>query len=752
MPTHDTVTAAAVAACEAGLAVMPPREDGTKRPLGEWKHWQTERPGLEQIATWYATPRTGIGLICGQVSGGLEVLELEGAAVQQGFQHELRAAAQAAGIEDVLDRVLNGCLVQSPSGGYHLMYRCPTPEGNQRLATTLDPGTGELTLISETRGEGGYIVTAPTNGAVHPSGQPWTQITGSLATIAELTQPERDALLAAARTLHQEPVQKPATTRHVRSNDLRPGDEYNQATTPDTTLALLERHGWQTVTATSDNWFLRRPGKNEGHSATLHRQTGVLYVFTTSTVFAPGGHSPFHVLAVLEHAGDHSEAARGLRPSDPSRPAVNVAPKQGTNLPNDFWETRPELDWIRQAAHSRNRSADTVLHSVLARIAAHIPHHYHLPPIVGAPAALTLLVAIGGPSGTGKSSAYHISTELLPTPPKGPAVLDGLPIGSGEGLAETFFTWQPDPDNAKRKIRTQTHHNAMFYVDEGAALAAIGGRQGSTLLATLRTVFTGGATGQTNASQETRRILPAHTYTIGLVAAITPDAASKLLDDATGGTPQRFTWVSPIDPATGDATWPGPLGWQPPAATLITGATGTPIGIPTDIATEIRDHDLARIQGTIAVPLLDSHAPLVRLKLAALLNLLQEQPGIDHEAWQLSDTMLDTSNAVRTWTAELAGHDAAARNQAAGHRQAQRDHARDQVTEALTTADLAKWITDRAHTNPGTTTRDLRRATTKRRRPHFDAALDYATTHGWVEVREVPGERGGSPKREVWLR
>ncbi len=41
---------AALAAAEAGLSVVPPAEDGTKRPDGPWARWQRERASEALIA------------------------------------------------------------------------------------------------------------------------------------------------------------------------------------------------------------------------------------------------------------------------------------------------------------------------------------------------------------------------------------------------------------------------------------------------------------------------------------------------------------------------------------------------------------------------------------------------------------------------------------------------------------------------------------------------------------------------------
>jgi putative DNA primase/helicase len=66
--------------------VLPAANDGSKAPYpngSRWKHWQTDRPEEDQLAEWFGDNRyTGLGVVCGAVSGGLEMLELEGYAIR----------------------------------------------------------------------------------------------------------------------------------------------------------------------------------------------------------------------------------------------------------------------------------------------------------------------------------------------------------------------------------------------------------------------------------------------------------------------------------------------------------------------------------------------------------------------------------------------------------------------------------------------------------------------------------------------
>jgi len=93
-----TLLDAALAMHAAGLCVLPAAEDGSKRPAVDWKEYQHHRPTPEQLTAWFGDGlRTGLGVVCGAVSGGLEMTELEGAAVREGALTTLNSLALDAG-------------------------------------------------------------------------------------------------------------------------------------------------------------------------------------------------------------------------------------------------------------------------------------------------------------------------------------------------------------------------------------------------------------------------------------------------------------------------------------------------------------------------------------------------------------------------------------------------------------------------------------------------------------------------------
>jgi putative DNA primase/helicase len=212
------VRAAALAAFDAGLSVLPPNGPGhrnAKSPLCDgvdakgrptWKHRQSERADRPTVEGWYGpgTSRIWVGIVTGACSGGLECLDFDSFASYEAIV----ATAHAIGLGELVERIESGYVEDTAGGGVHWLYYCDEVRGNTKLATRPgppDPKTGKPTVetLIETRGEGGFVVVAPTTG-LHPDGASYALRSGSFATIETLTSPERDALWTLAHSFHQE--------------------------------------------------------------------------------------------------------------------------------------------------------------------------------------------------------------------------------------------------------------------------------------------------------------------------------------------------------------------------------------------------------------------------------------------------------------------------------------------------------------------------------------------------------------------
>ncbi len=283
--SRPDLLAAALAAHRAGLGIVPAAEDGSKRPdVPSWKQYQSERSTEDEIDYWFANGRTGIGIITGAVSGNLEALDFDSHGAFESFIER----ARECGLGDLVERVRNGYEEHTPNG-VHLLTRCERIDGNLKLAQRADHKA-----VIETRGEGGFVVIAPSYGAVHPSGHPYVLVRGGFDSIVTITPEEREALHELARSFDELPrreYREPAPARPPRPNgELRAGDDFNARATWREVL-----DGWTVVYQKGVESYWRRPGKNLGISATTNYEgSDLFYVFSTSTAFEPErGYSKF---------------------------------------------------------------------------------------------------------------------------------------------------------------------------------------------------------------------------------------------------------------------------------------------------------------------------------------------------------------------------------------------------------------------------------------------------------------------------
>jgi hypothetical protein len=307
---------------DAGYCVVPSHEDGGKRPAGYWARFQKERPTWQQTEEWITSGEyTGIGVICGEASGNIEMLEIEGPEEDLAGRIEaiidLAIAKYASiGLPELCQRVFQGCAETSAGGGFHLFARINDGPalGNTKLAMNGDK------VVAETRGQGGFVIVAPTPARKgHRQGSVYTlQPNTSPANTPDITSEERDLLhLLIGEALHQhhdtasEPP-KPKTPR-INAPDLTPWDDWANRTS---WADILSPQGWTyNWTAPDERTHWTRPGKNkaDGTSATS-LEDGPLYVFTTSTDLpANEGMSKLYVYAHYHHGGDLQAASRHLR-------------------------------------------------------------------------------------------------------------------------------------------------------------------------------------------------------------------------------------------------------------------------------------------------------------------------------------------------------------------------------------------------------------------------------------------------------
>lgn len=304
MPRVDLASFAA-RYLQAGLAVLPARRERKQPAVTSWKKFQDSLPTLDDIDRWFvkATP-DALCIVCGAVSGNLEVLDFD----QKAILYKEWAALVRDEAPGLFERLV---IERSQSGGIHVLYRSTEPVGgNAVLAAEINDAV-QATLI-ETRGEGGLILCAPTPG--------YELLQGQLHALPVLSGDEVETLRSAASALDRRtPTMIPDTTsRSSKSERDRPGDRFNRE---GDLRPILERHGWR-LWRPGDNEYWTRPGKAAGVSATFNGECFFVHSSNAAPFEHQKGYSKFAAFTLLEHGGDFRKAAKAVRRESPP-PVVN---------------------------------------------------------------------------------------------------------------------------------------------------------------------------------------------------------------------------------------------------------------------------------------------------------------------------------------------------------------------------------------------------------------------------------------------
>lgn len=317
-----------------GLSIIPIGEK--KLPIGSWKKNQTEliEPSFSSCV--------GIGIVCGEVSGGVECIDIDQKYSLDGklFDNYKNLIAQAD------KNLLKKLVVQStPSGGYHFVYKCATIEGNKKLAnrhTTeaekLENPKDKIRVLVETRGIGGYFMVAPSDG--------YKVIYGDLKQISILSALEREILFVCARTLNEvfEVATVNKNSQKTILENLSPFEDWNNR---GDVLDLLESEGWVVKLQNGAKKLLLRPQGTGMWSADWNEDKRIFYVFTSSSEFEQNkGYNPTQVLAKLRFNDDFSECAKWLLKEGYGNftPDKNEKPKKETQKPIEIKATIDETD------------------------------------------------------------------------------------------------------------------------------------------------------------------------------------------------------------------------------------------------------------------------------------------------------------------------------------------------------------------------------------------------------------------------
>lgn len=228
-------------------------------------------------------------------------------------------------VDEVIKMIPDIYVQKTMNNGYHIVYSCEEIQNNQNLAGRgWDSETNEyfpypvtkdeLKLpikpkwFIETRGNGGYIIVAPSKG--------YDIVNGSQ--ITNITIEQRNWIIDLAKSKNRilEPVydnkQYKGIKKYYGTDSIRAGDDYNEKVG---IVDELLHHGWKFVRERGNEVHLQRPGDDAtGLSASANTEKNLVYIFSTNCHPLESGksYSPFEVLCFYSFGGNFEECAKEL--------------------------------------------------------------------------------------------------------------------------------------------------------------------------------------------------------------------------------------------------------------------------------------------------------------------------------------------------------------------------------------------------------------------------------------------------------
>ncbi|MCL5991393.1 MAG: bifunctional DNA primase/polymerase [Bacteroidetes bacterium] len=283
-----------------GLSVIPVLLKD-KRPVIQWKAYQSKIPTQELLDIWWAQNDYAVALIAGKVSGGIEFIDVDN---HDGTASEIFESFKELVVNTepgLFDKLV---IQKTQSGGYHIVYRCSVIEGNLKLAKRWKNEKEQDTII-ETRGEGGYALISPSPG--------YELLQGTFTNVQLISPEDRELLLSISRSFNEvEDVNQNRTPEHTEFiQSERPGDAFNKR---GDIANELKDVGWTLVKCQGNKELWRRPGKEKGISATFNFIKDKFYCFTSNGhPFEMGkAYDKFAVHTILYYNGDFKESAKEL--------------------------------------------------------------------------------------------------------------------------------------------------------------------------------------------------------------------------------------------------------------------------------------------------------------------------------------------------------------------------------------------------------------------------------------------------------
>ena len=287
-----------------GLSVLPCID---KRPsLSGWKKYQQTRMNDAEIVTHFGNSDQ-IGVICGEVSGNLEVIDIDDASVFPQFYDA---------ILNYFDGQGQMILTIKTRKGYHIYFRndfdmTNPPEGitcgNIKLAQK-KKSNNVVPVRIETRGQGGYVIAPPSPNYSVMYG-------ATLQNIPKWSRFDREAIFNLAKDFNEyqvkhiskiEPSYAPRADKDYR---LTSWTDYNSKSD---WMNELDTAGFSFVYEDSQRSYWVRSGETDAkYSGNFHKETRLFKVFSSSTVFEPEKpYSPSGIRCLVRYGDTTAESLK----------------------------------------------------------------------------------------------------------------------------------------------------------------------------------------------------------------------------------------------------------------------------------------------------------------------------------------------------------------------------------------------------------------------------------------------------------
>jgi len=285
-----------------GLNPLPVNTD--KSPTVPWTPYCTKPATSDQINKLFKGKNNGrIGFVTGKGSGNVEVIDVDCKYDDTGtLWTELSTAIK----EEMPELFGKLPIEKTPSGGYHLFYRCKQIAGNMKLANV----ENGVSALIETRGQGGFIVCDPSPG--------YELVQGHFIGIPAITIEERNKILQICRSFNRS---KRSTVKKTtkKGNKSVVFETYDRKHNHEDTLKLLEEVGFKVVGEQGGNkaaTMVLRPGKSASKfSGYVYHDSGNLIMFSTGTKYFEHeqNYTPSEVYTQIKHNGDYKAAYEALK-------------------------------------------------------------------------------------------------------------------------------------------------------------------------------------------------------------------------------------------------------------------------------------------------------------------------------------------------------------------------------------------------------------------------------------------------------